>query len=352
VQLLAVDHPQGVSVYPNEGLRSAPRPPFALTAVRHARPPARAIDGHGHDVLPAVARIDRSYPDDFGLLPIRGYAEPHELVLDLGTAADRPVLLLTGWTDYAFSNDNVAASQARVAMQPPSLQVRDRSGRWKTVLPEIGFPVGRPQTVVVDLAGRFLSPSREVRIVTNMRIYWDQIHVAERVPGTPSPTRLDARIADLRERGFSAPATPDGREPYGYDYATVSATSPWKTMIGRYTRTGDVRPLLDTLDDLFVISRPGDEIALTFDALAAPAPGLTRTFLLFVHGYSKEMNPRSAIPDAVAPLPFRAMSGYPYGPGERYPDTAAHREYLERYNTRIVARPVPAIDALLAEAVR
>jgi len=73
--------------------------------------------------------------------------------------------------------------------------------------------------------------------------------------------------------------------------------------------------------------------------------GWTRTFLLYAHGYSKEMNPRSASPDTVAPLPFRAMTKYPYGPDEHYPDTPAHRDYLERYNTRVVNRSVPSIDA-------
>ena len=45
----------------------------------------------------------------------------------------------------------------------------------------------------------------------------------------------------------------------------------------------------------------------------------------------------------VEPLPFRAMSNYPYGPGEKYPDTPAHRDYLKRYNTRQVGplRPRP-----------
>jgi len=59
----------------------------------------------------------------------------------------------------------------------------------------------------------------------------------------------------------------------GYDYARVSARSPWKAFPGRYTRTGDVRELLAAVDDVFVVSRPGDEIALSFDAAALPPPG-------------------------------------------------------------------------------
>src|SRR5260221_731002 len=91
----------------------------------------------------------------------------------------------------------------------------------------MGFPVGRPQTVVVDLAGRFRGPSREVRIVTNMPIYWDQVLVDTSGGGAPvRVTRLDPATAGLRSRGFSAEVSPDGREPYGFDYARVSATAP------------------------------------------------------------------------------------------------------------------------------
>jgi hypothetical protein len=117
-------------------------------------------------------------------------------------------------------------------------------------------------------------------------------------------------------------------------------------MTGRYTREGDVRPLLLRRDDMFVVSRPGDEIALSFDATALPAPrpGMTRTFLLYADGYSKEMDINSASPHTVAPLPFHGMSGYPYPPGEHYPRTAAHLGYLARYNTRAVSKPVPAIE--------
>ena len=149
-------------------------------------------------------------------------------------------------------------------------------------------------------------------------------------------------VATLHWRGFSAESTPDGREPYGYDYARVSTISPWKLMTGRYTREGDVRPLLTRVDDLFVVSRPGDEIALSFDASALPAlqPGTSRTFLLYVDGYSKEMDINSASPDSVEPLPFHGMSAYPYGPGEHYPRTTAHEQYRAEYNTRVVTRGI------------
>ena len=89
-------------------------------------------------------------------------------------------------------------------------------------------------------------------------------------------------------------------------------------MPGRYTREGDVRQLLARTDDMFVVSRPGDEIALSFDATRLPAlpAGWKRTFLLYADGFSKEMDINSASPDQVVPLPFHGMSGYPYSAKE------------------------------------
>jgi tetratricopeptide (TPR) repeat protein len=354
VQLVAVDHPRDVDVYPNEGLRSPPRPAFRLYTAGGAHPPLRAIDEHGHDVLPLIRALDRRAPDDFRVSRIRGYADRHELTLDLGAASDRALLLLTGWTEYAFSNDNVAAEQAGLTMQPPRLEMKDNAGTWRTVIDDIGFPVGRPQTIPVDLTGRISGASQEVRIVTNMRIYWDQILVEtsggdERV----KPTRVNPSAAMLRRRGFSVETSPDGRAPFAYDYSRVSEISPWKVPAGRYTRYGDVRSLVTASDDMFAIAAPGDEIALAFDAASLPrlSSGFTRTFLLYADGFSKEMNIRSATPDGVAPLPFHGMRSYPYGAEESYPDTPAHREYLARYNTRVVTGPVPSLDLSATRAL-
>ena len=42
-----------------------------------------------------------------------------------------------------------------------------------------GHALGQPKTIAVDLTGKFLSDSREVRIVTNMCVYWDEIYLGE-----------------------------------------------------------------------------------------------------------------------------------------------------------------------------
>jgi len=351
VRLLVVDHPADEDVYPNEGLKDAPRPPFRLYATRDAHVPDRVIDDHGHDVRALVATRDRRWPDDFARAAIRGYAAPHTLTMSVGNAWDRAVLLLTGWTGYAFSSDNVAASQAGLVLQPPVIDVRDATGRWVTVENNVGFPVGRPQTVVVDLAGKWRGPSRDVRLSTTMPIYWDQVLVATADESAPrSITTLEPVQSTLHWRGFSAETSADGREPFGADYEKVSSISPWKTFAGAYTREGDVRSLLAKTDDMFVVAKPGDEIALSFDATAAPPlrQGWRRTFLLYADGFSKEMNIRSATPDSLGPLPFHGMSRYPLAGGEHYPRDEAHTRYLEHHNTRIVPRAIPSIDAAVA----
>jgi Flp pilus assembly protein TadD len=382
LQLLVVTHRSGTEVYPNEGMSDPPKP-FKLFVTEGARPPLSAVDDHGHDVLDLISRMDRRWPDDFKLDRIRGYGEEHSLTLKLAenrrqatesqslsahrsgkdasardradaktgnSGAARTVLLLTGWTDYAWSSDNVAASQAGKTMQPPSLQVKDAKGNWQTVIKDIGIPVGRPQTVTVDLTGKFLSANRDVRIVTNMRIYWDQILVDTSSGTKPGQiARLDPERAELRWRGFSAEVTPDGREPFGYDFERVSFTSPWKVMTGHYTREGDIRELLLQSDDMFAICRTGDEISLSFDAkrLGPVPPGWTRTFLLYADGFSKEMDINSASPDQIFPLPFHGMSRYPYQAPEQFPLTTARLRYLEQYNTRVVTSAVPLIDAAI-----
>jgi Tfp pilus assembly protein PilF len=347
-ELLAVAHPKDADVYPNEGLTDPPRP-FALHVTRGAHPPAAATDEHGHDVLDRLRDIDGRAVDDFETLSVRGYAAPHALTLDLGASGPRTRLFLTGWTEYAFSSDNVAAHQAGLTASAPAVQVREADGTWRTVNADIGFPVGRPQTIVVDL-GALPAGAHQVRLETTLRVFWDQVLVD--TSDVAIPTRIERRdvlSADLRTRGFSQPARWTGHTAIDFDYANVSAAFPWKLMPGRYTRPGDVTPLLTASDDRFVVCHPGDEIALSFDATPLlPLPeGWTRTFLLHVDGFSKEMNLHSASPDAVAPLPYHGMTEYPYAAADAPARGEAYfTEYVDRYNTRVVTRPMPLLETV------
>jgi len=340
-RLLAVEHPEDVWVFPSEGMTSPPRP-FSLQAVRDPRPPTGAWEDDGRDVLDRLRAVDRTWPDGFRLRRIRGYAEEHGLTLDLtGLPASHTKLLLTGWTDYAFSSDNVAAHQSGLALRPPTLQAEGPDGTWTTLVTDLGVPVGRPQTIALDLP---VPRPRRVRIVTGMRVYWDQALVAVPARTALRTVELPLVAAVLRERGFSAEASPDGREPIVYDYERVSTLSPWKALSGSYTRVGDVRELLGEAEDLFVVAQPGDEVALAFTAPPAAAAGHARTYLFHGDGFSKEMDINSASPDVVDPLPYHGMRDYPYPPEEAPARVKRLAERAAAFNTRNVTRTLPSLE--------
>ncbi len=341
-ELVVVDHPAGVDFFPNERLMAGPPfPEFKLFPAQNARPPRSAQDAQGRDVLPLLEKMDRRYPENFKLLPYKGYAEEHKLVLDLGDVSTSSAvqLLMTAWIDYVDSTANFKASQSGTKLVPPYLQVKNAQGRWETVISNMGFPAGLPKTMVVDLTGKFLTSDRTVRIVTSMRIYWDQILVNTSSGGIDRRiSRLPLLRADLRYAGFPREYSPDGRRPLIYDYDWIDPVAPWKSHAGDYTRFGDVTSLLGARDDQYVIMRNGDEIEIDFPAARLPSlpSGWMRTFLFYADGFGKDMDLHSATSDTVEPLPFHSMSRYPYSKSERYPETEAHRQYRKTYNTRRV----------------
>jgi hypothetical protein len=100
------------------------------------------------------------------------------------------------------------------------------------------------------------------------------------------------------------------------------------------------------VDDAFVVSKPGDEVAVSFDAVALPSvrAGQARTFLLHGDGFSKEMDVNSASPDVVLPLPYHGMRSYPYAAADAPPAARKAAEAAEAWNTRLVVRPIVPIE--------
>ncbi|MCS6953686.1 MAG: FG-GAP-like repeat-containing protein [Bryobacterales bacterium] len=357
IRLLAVDHPANVEVFTNEKFKAPPFPEFRLFGVRGRIYPVRARDGKGNDMLDELRRADRVYAASFRR-DFTGVAETHSLELDFGPDAardNRAILVLRGWVDWADGSTFFRlAQQGHGALFLPYLQVKDARGRWQTVVADMGIPAGQLKTIVVDLTGKFLSSSREVRIVTNLCLYWDEIFLAEDSSAPPVRlTELGPHEAELRFRGFSrAIIHPQRAQPEAFDYARVSPVSMWNPTPGLYTRYGDVRELLEAEDDRYVIMGSGDEIRLRFRAASLPPvpSGWRRNFLLKLDGWNKDGDFNTAYSQSVEPLPFHGMSRYPYPPSERFPDTEAHRRWREQYLTRPARLLIPPLSRALRTA--
>jgi hypothetical protein len=343
IKLMALDHPADTEVVTNEKFKSPPFPEFRLFGVRRKVYPVAAHDSKGADVRDALLRRDRVYPDSFRR-DMAGVAELHHLDLDFGKAAtsNHAALILYGWVDWADGSTFLSASQAHRDLVFPYLQVKDAAGNWKTVVEDMGMPSGKPKPMAVDLAGKFLSSSREVRIVTNLCVYWDEIYLLEdNAPPDVHMTRTPLEAADLHFRGFSRPLIhPERKQPEQFDYDTVSFTSMWNPTPGLYTRYGPVDTLLAEPDDRMVVMGSGDEIQMRFGASGLPPvpAGWKRDFLILVDGWAKDADANTAFSQSVLPLPFHGMSRYPYPAKEHYPTDAAHVQYERDYLTRPALR--------------
>ncbi len=340
VQLIALDHRIGAGIYTNDKFKSPPYPEFRLFGAEKKVHPFHATDDGKNDVTPKLAAIDRQYPDTFPH-DSAGVAALHTLDLDFGKAAadNRAVLILNGWVDWADGSTFLGASQnGNGGLVFPSLQVKDAHGQWQTVIADMGMPSGKPKTISVDLTGKFLSSSREVRIVTNLCIYWDEIFLLE---NSTAPdvrlTPLNAASANLHYRGFSRlQVDPKRQQPEQFFYDEVQPISNWNPTEGLYTRYGDVNQLVHEVDDKLLIMGSGDELRLQYSAAALPAvpEGWIRDYLLLVDGWAKDADANTAFSTSVLPLPFHAMSAYPYKPQEHFPSDPAHQQYRHDYLTR------------------
>lgn len=349
IRLIAVDHPEDTRIVTNEKAKGPPFPEFRLFGVSDRVLPVAAVNHRGEDVLERVVGSDRRYAmfdRDF-----ENRAERHSLTLEFPEFdSDDVVLFLEGWVDWASASSIVGASQTKgSSILPPYLEVRNGRGEWVKAVSDVGLPGGTLRTIAVDLTGKFPSASRQVRLVTNMCVYWDAAYIGL---GTSAPrtrlTRMAADTAQLRFRGFSRNYVAEGRtQPERFDYQQVSATSNWNPTPGLYTRFGDVSGLLSEQDDRYVILGAGDEIELRFSTADLPPVrgGWTRDYLFLVDGWAKENEANTAFGDSVEPLPFHEMSAYPYGEGERYPRTPEQRADLERLHTRPAMRLVRPLVA-------
>ncbi len=341
VKLLAVDHPAGLEVYPNEYFASnPPYPPFKVVTSRDARPPAGAWDDHGHNVLPNL--LAHKYFGDFEPLPFHGFSKLHSLELDLGEPYSGGALwlLMHGEVEYYSATSMYAAAQAGVESIAPYVEALGKDGKWTKVVDDMGFPAGGPRTMTADLTGKLPPGTQRIRISTNLLIYWDSILVDRTEQSKNfSLTPVPLQRADLHFHGFplKIEGQPQGNVMYVYEKA--SATGPYTRPAGAYTRYGNVLPLLTSFDDRLAVFGSGDEVALDFDPSKLPLlpKSWVRDYFFVANGYEKDMDFYAADGDTVAPLPFRSMGVYPYPKSKSFPLDGAHLDYELNYNTRHVS---------------
>ncbi|MEE2939057.1 MAG: hypothetical protein VX460_01600, partial [Planctomycetota bacterium] len=211
-------------------------------------------------------------------------------------------------------------------------------GTWVPAGPPIGFPAGKTKTMVVDVTDVVPREDPRIRLGSTLELYWDMIHLATCDDDADLVTHpLEPAAAKLWSRGVAKPLVPEREAlPLFFVWDPVAQRPRWNQHPGRYTRFGDVKPLLGEIDDRFVIMGSGDALELRFDASQLPPvpEGYERDYLVFLDGWAKDRDPNTYEALEVEPLPFHGMSGYPYGPDESFPDTPEHREWRATWNTR------------------
>jgi Tfp pilus assembly protein PilF len=316
LQLMTVDHPQGTAVFVDERF-VVPPVKLAITATDMPHAIARAVDDRGNDVTAVVQSLDGHYLDTFGRGQYQGITRDHYVEVDLGPDAPTsgPLYLIArGWLHPSDSSINVALSQGHHQQpEPLRLEVSDGHGGWVVARRNLGFPAGRNKICLIDLTGIFVPGApRNVRLRTNLEIYWDQIQWARGLPNTPlKVTHIDPSMANLHYRGYSTIHQANMSSPEIPDYSHLASTTQiWPDLQGYYTRYGDVRELLNKIDDRYVIMNAGDEMTFRFPVPPAPEVGWVRDVLIAGDGWIKDGDYNSTDSATVRPLPYHARTVY------------------------------------------
>jgi Tfp pilus assembly protein PilF len=344
IALMTVDHPAGTEIYVDERFVIPPQK-LAFTTVATPHPIARATDDNGNDVTEIVRTLDGRALDTFGRGQYQGITRDHYLEIDLGEDAPKsgPLYLIAqGSIHDTESSINVAVTQGtRWHAQGMSVEVPDGRGGWETARANLGFPAGRKKTVVFNLTNIFRpGTARRVRLRTNLEIYWDCIEWAQGAPDAQVKTQtLDPDVADLHYRGYSVIDRPDAGAPEVPNYdQMLGSKQRWRDLIGYYTRYGDVRELLKSVDDRYVIVNSGDEMSLRFAEQPPPPAGWLRDFIVVGDGWIKDGDFNSTFSKTVLPLPYHAKNEYVTRPGELEDEYVyrQHPEDWQNYHTRYV----------------
>ena len=277
-------------------------------------------DGRAADLGPADHRfIGRLAREATLELP---FAQP------IDSVPGEPALVIDGWVEYPYSSTGFAMWQAKAPYQAPTVEALDpAAGEWRTVVAEYAYPAGMPRRCLLPLpAASIPRGCTALRLRTTMEIYFDAVQLAWLEP-CPAAARREAalRSAEVAAAGFAARVPHPQRRP-DYDYARRAPLWDCRVQPGWYTRFGECTPLLASTDDAVAVFGAGEEVRLRFDAASVPAPAgdHSRTWVLEVDGWCKDMDLLTGSGATLDPMPLRQGS-----------TSTAEREALHaRFNDR------------------
>jgi len=319
--LVIIDHSPDVDVFSTKAtyLYNPDGQGEIYTVSKHPNPPVSCINSTGHDVLPLVLERD-------GITTTGNEFHWDTLELNLGNLSDAEEikLVVAGTIIYSTGEEQGAwAGQfwdkpGEKPFPPPYMEVKDANGNWIPVPDNRQFPLldVTPDCFVVNLTGVFPTDDYSLRIHTFFNTRFDYI-------GVDTTKQQEVTIREVMP-----------------SYANLTqAFITNSTSTGNFTRYGDVTELLFAADNKYVIGRQGDEITILFSADLPPVPeNMERDYFLFASVWFK-VDGLPYVQFTVDPLPFHAMSCFPYPITESYPYDADHLSYLAQYNTRIITIP-------------
>jgi hypothetical protein len=321
VQMIAVDHPANVNVFSTAStfIYNLTGQGTIYTVSDKLATPVSAVNSTGQNVLPLISKMDGSFTT--GTI-----WKWQSLTLNLGNLTGaKDINLVVGakitWPTTQAGGENFLkyASEPGVTPSPPPyMQVLAPNGSWVNVPNDREFPI--PHTTdsefAVNLTGLFPTNNYELKINYYQDIQFDYIGIST----TPQQNIIVHTIT---------PSSATLDQAFG---VTSNST-------GAFTRYGDVTALLQSADNQFVIGREGDEVNLQFSANLPPVPkGWVRDYFVVASCWFKGEG-LPYVPLTVNPLPFQAMTSFPYPSTETYPYSAVNLAYLQQYNTRIINSP-------------
>jgi hypothetical protein len=230
--------------------------------------------------------------------------EPFELELQFAAPLDgRPVVLvLDGWVEYPYSQTMFAAWQAGRSYRPITIEARDVDGTWQVLHEDLGYPAGMPRTSVFPLAG-LPTGADAIRLRTDLELYVDAVRVADIEPCHAAVVRSSpVSTAILEQPGYPNRIAHPQRRPE-YDWADRSPFWDTRVQRGEYTRLGDVRGLVSAADGGVAVFGAGEAIRCRFDPDPPLPSGWTRSHVLDLRGWCKDMDLMTRQGETVVPIP-------------------------------------------------